>query len=464
MVDSDPVLLEAPQQVLSTMNPDGSRRWLLPRLAKGRWWKRRRVLAWSLILLFNVLPWVSIGGRPAILLDVMDRQFSFFGAEFQPTETLLLTFLLLSIFLGIFLLTALLGRVWCGWGCPQTVYLEFLYRPLERLIEGRSWSRGAKSAPKWRIALKYLVFGIVSLHLSHTFLSYFVGGPQVVQWSLGSPGDHPVGFAIVWGVALSMMIDFAWFREQMCILACPYGRFQSVLLDRNSLIIGYDARRGERRGKLGSRKDAGGGWGDCVDCGLCVAACPTGIDIRDGLQMECVACAECIDACDTVMAKVGKPPGLIRYSSQNALSGAPLRWLRPRTVLYPLFLAIALGAFGWNLSHRQSALVQALRQTVTPYTVLEDGSVRNVMRFRVDNRSQQTRSYHFALQEGYDMQISPDPLRVAAGASGMVAAQFLVPRARFVDGRTTIHLRVWDGVDFDRTREYHLLGPLSFGD
>ena len=288
--------LEPPEHVLSTLNPDGTRRWLAPRLAKGRFWKRRRVVAYWLILLFNLLPWIQIGGKPAMLLDVMHREFTFFGMTFQPTETLLITLLILAIFVGIFLATALFGRVWCGWGCPQTVYLEYLYRPIERLVEGKHHSKGRAAVPGGRKLLKYAVFLVISLHLSHTFLAYFVGAPTVIEWSLGNPADHMMGFLIVWLVAAAMMIDFGFFREQMCILACPYGRLQSALLDPDSIVIGYDPIRGEPRGKGKRGTEKTTGLGDCVDCKLCVAVCPTGIDIRDGLQMECVNCAECVDA------------------------------------------------------------------------------------------------------------------------------------------------------------------------
>ncbi|RMH00919.1 MAG: cytochrome c oxidase accessory protein CcoG [Planctomycetota bacterium] len=457
---SEPQFLEAPEQVLSTLNPDGTRRWLHPRLAKGRWWRRRRLVAWFLIALFNLLPWIRIGGKPAILLDVANRDFAFFGASFRPTETPLLALFLLAVFLGIFYLTALVGRAWCGWGCPQTVYLEFLYRPLERLIEGKSYSSGRRQAPLWRKVVRLGVFTVVSAHLAHTFLAYFVGGPTVFRWSLGSPAEHPVGFALVWVVTGLMLIDFAWFREQLCILACPYGRLQSVLLDRNSLIIGYDAARGERRGKMGERKGGTGGFGDCVDCGLCVAACPTGIDIRDGLQMECVACAECIDACDSVMARTGRAPGLIRYASQESLAGGRTRWLRPRTVAYPLVLGLILALFLGTLLGRASAMVQIRRSTGAAFELLPDGRVRNLATFRIDNRTDQERRYTISLPAGVEGMIPVNPVVVAAGDSGIAVVHLYLPREAFSAGKATIPITIRDGVDFEQVVEYPALGPL----
>ncbi len=455
---SEVPFLEAPEQVLSTLNPDGTRRWLHPRLSKGRWWKRRRWVAYFLIALFNALPWIPVDGKPAILLDVVRRDFAFFGVSFRPTETPLLALLLLAIFLGIFYVTALVGRAWCGWACPQTVYLEFLYRPLERLVEGRSYARGGKEAPAWRKALKFAVFAVVSAHLAHTFLAYFVGGATVLSWSLGSPAEHPVGFGLVWVTTVLMLIDFGWFREQLCTLACPYGRLQAVLLDCNSLVIGYDAARGEARAKMPARKD-GGDFGDCVDCGLCVATCPTGIDIRSGLQMECVACAECIDACDGVMTKVGKPTGLIRYASQEALAGSRTRWWRPRTIAFPVLLIGILTVFAVTLAGRESGMVQIQRAQGAPYEVMNDGRVRNLVSFRLDNRAEEPRSYTITLPEGVEGLVPVNPVVVPAGESGMGVVHLYLPRAIFEQGKALVQITISDGVDFETVLEFQALGP-----
>ena len=447
-------LLESPDQVLSTLNQDGTRRWLFPRLSKGRFWLRRRVLAYALMLLFNILPWLQIDGKPVMLLDVINREFIFFGRTFQSTETLLLTLLLLSIFFAVFLLTALLGRVWCGWACPQTVYLEYLYRPLERFIEGKSYAKGGKGMGVIRRACKWLLFLVVALHLSHTFLAYFVGGSTVVEWSLSSPAVHPAGFVIVWGTALMMLLNFGWFREQMCTLACPYGRFQSVLLDNNSLIIGYDEQRGEMRGRNQG--------GDCVDCNLCVATCPTGIDIRDGLQMECIACAECIDACDAVMDKVGKEPGLIRYGSQAGFAGGKTKWLRPRTLIYPVVLAIISGLFGFNVNQRQSAMVQTLRAQDVPFAVTESGAIRNLIRLRIDNRSSLARNYYLRTDSHHKLIGTPkDGYRIESGASRRVQFTVLSPASSFVNGQAELIIEVSDDDDYLHLHALPLLGPFA---
>lgn len=454
--------LEPPEHVLSTLNPDGTRRWLAPRLAKGRFWKRRRIVAYGLILLFNLLPWIRINGKPAMLLDVMHREFTFFGVTFQPTETLLITLLILAIFVGIFLATALFGRVWCGWGCPQTVYLEYLYRPIERLVEGKYHSKGRAAVPVGRKVLKYALFLVISLHLSHTFLAYFVGGPTVFEWSLGNPAEHMSGFLIVWLVAAAMMIDFGFFREQMCILACPYGRLQSALLDPDSIVIGYDPIRGEPRGKgkRGTEKTAG--LGDCVDCKLCVAVCPTGIDIRDGLQMECINCAECVDACDSVMDRIGRPRGLIRYASETQLAGGKRRSLRPRTALYGVLLVVVLAGFGLSISQRASTYITALRATGLPYVIEDDGLVMNRVQLRVENRMEIARTFTLS-HDVAGLVLLPEVVRFEVGPLETQQVTFVarLPRTAFVAGRFDAPLCFTDQDGQQVWLTKTLLGPIA---
>ena len=249
-------------RVLSTLMEDGSRRWLHPRLAAGPYLRARRILAYVLIAVFTLLPYLKIGGKPAVLLDLPHREFTIFGFTFLSTDTLLLALALITLVLGICLVTALAGRVWCGWMCPQTVYMEFVFRPIERLFDGPPGARhrpGRKRTTPRTVA-KYAVYLVISAYLAHTFLAYFVGVEALAQWVRRSPLEHPVSFLVMLAVTGLMMFDFAYFREQTCIVACPYGRFQSVMLDRDSLIVSYDPRRGEPRGKLGDRKSGPSAW------------------------------------------------------------------------------------------------------------------------------------------------------------------------------------------------------------
>lgn len=391
---ADSTLIKPAGRVLSTLEEDGSRRWLFPKLAKGRFWRARRVVAYCLIAVYTLAPFIKINEKPAIFLDLIHRRFTLLGFTFLPTDTILLALAAVGVILLIFLTTALFGRVWCGWACPQTVYLEFVFRPIERLFLGRT---GVGGKPKskvaaWRNVAMYSVYFVLALHLANTFLAYFVGAATLHTWILASPLEHPAGFVIVAAVTGLMMFNFVLFREQTCLIACPYGRLQSVLLDRSSLIISYDKTRGEPRGKMKraatplpvvGEKPAG----DCVDCGLCVAVCPTGIDIRDGLQFECVGCAQCVDVCDDVMAKVNRPRGLIRYGSQAGMAGEKARLLRPRVIVYPLIILCVGSLLAYLLLSLSPTDVVVLRGPGQPFLVLPDGQVANVLRVKTTNRT-----------------------------------------------------------------------------
>ena len=468
MTLSSSVPAAAPGRVLPTLNPDGTRRWLRPRLAPGLFWRRRRAAAWVLIALFTAIPYLRMSGKPVILLDIAHRQFTLFGTTFLPTDSVLLMLLLMGVFLAIFLLTAMFGRVWCGWACPQTVYMEFVYRPVERLIEGGPSAQarldGTRLHP--RRLLKYAVFGALSLYLAHTFLAYFVGVEELAHWVRRSPFEHPIAFVVMAGTTLLMLLDFGLFREQVCMVACPYGRFQSVLLDRRSLIVGYDYRRGEPRGKVRrpgtvALADVAG---DCIDCRACVACCPTGIDIRDGLQMECVHCTQCMDACDAIMDRVGRPRGLIRYSSRDELDGKPRRLLRPRIVLYPLLLVLVWGALGYGLDHRAPADVTVLRATGSPFAVLPSGRISNHLRVKIVNRRSEEHRYHIELppdarEAGLELIVPGDRVSVAAAKSATVSLFVTAPVRAFDDGRRDVGLTVSDGAGWSETVPYRLLGP-----
>ncbi len=454
----------ATHRVLPTLNEDGSRRWIRPKLSHGKYYDRRRVTAYVLMFVFFVIPYVRIGGRPFVLLDLPRREFTLVGRMFLPTDTLLLMLLMASILIGVFLLTALFGRVWCGWACPQTVYMEFLFRPIERLFEGgRSGSleldrRGLRGQLNARRMAKYGVYFVLSLFLAHTFLAYFVGVDQLAVWVRRSPANHPTSFAIMALVTTAIMLDFTWFREQTCLVACPYGRIQSVLLDRQSLIVAYDTRRGEPRTRGRNRTT---GAGDCIDCGACTLTCPTGIDIRDGLQMECIHCTQCADACDDIMTKVGRPTGLIRYSSRAALEQTPTRKLRPRTILYPAALSITFGGFLFALATRSPADVTVLRGLGAPYVVEADGRVANQLRIKVTNRSTSSQRYAIAV-DGIDdgSLIAPrNPLPVARGATEIADIFILLPTGAFRGGEHRVTVRISTGSAFVDRVPYRLVGP-----
>lgn len=448
-------------RVLPTMNEDGSRRWIRPRPSHGRWNARRRVVAWALMFVFLAIPHIQMAGRPLILLDVPRREFTIFGVVFLPTDTLLLMLLLASIIIAVFLATALFGRVWCGWACPQTVYMEFLFRPIERLFEGgRSGSmkldREGRNFHPRRLA-KYAVYGVLSLFLAHTFLAYFVGSTQLTHWVTRPPAEHPSAFVVMAVTAVLIFADFTYFREQVCLVACPYGRWQSVLLDRSSLVVAYDTGRGEPRTKGREQQP---GAGDCVDCSACVATCPTGIDIRDGLQMECIHCTQCMDACDDVMTRLRRPRGLIRYTSRAALETGKPHILRARVILYPLALLLFVGSLAYALAHRDAADITVLRGIGAPFEREVDGRVSNQIRVKVTNRSRREQAYTISLHGAGDATlVAPEnPLTVAPNDSRTTSVFVLLNEHDLHDGARDVTVRVSAG-NFAANVPYRLLGP-----
>jgi cytochrome c oxidase accessory protein FixG len=448
----------APERVLPTLNADGTRNRIRPRLYDGRLYRARRLVAWGLMALFIGLPFLRVYGRPVMLLDVVHRQFVFFGHTYLATDGVLLMFLMLSIFVGIVLVTALVGRAWCGWGCPQTVYMEFVFRPIERLFEGprQNQLRLDKQGGSSRRVLKNVVYLGLAFLLANVFLAYFVGTDALRHWVFEAPAEHVGGFSVVVVTTGLVFFDFAYFREQMCTVVCPYARIQAVLLDPKSLLIGYDARRGEPRSK-GKAKTPG--YGDCIDCQACVVACPTGIDIRHGLQLECIACGQCADACDSIMERINKPAGLIRYSSQQALeTGAPTSKLRPRVAIYAVVLAGLVATLLLVGRARPSAEVTILRGLGAPFSVTGDDVV-NQLRLKVSNRAEKSRNFGVTVIGMPEARLvaAELPLHLAASEQGTASFFVMAPRSA-LHGSRHIQLRVGDALEA-QVVSYTLLGP-----
>ena len=366
----------------------------------GRFIRARRIVFAVLIAFYVALPLVRIGGHPAAHLDVAARRFYLFGATFNAQDFWIVLFMATAMGFGLLLLTAWHGRDWCGWACPQTVFLEGLYRPIERLIDGPRSRRLKRVGAPWdvgrvaRLVLKHALYLLLSLALSHVALSVFLSAHDLVAMVREGPAHHGAAFTWSVGVTGLLYFNFAWFREQLCVVMCPYGRLQSVLHDRDSVIVGYDAARGEPRGarrRLPVASDPP--RGDCVDCRKCVYACPTGIDIRNGLQMECLACAQCIDVCDDVMDRLNRPRGLIRYASVNELAGKPRKVWRPRLVVYLALTGLAVGALVLSLGGRTSFEANLVRPPGVPW-LMEDGQVRNQLEVHLVNKNPGTARFH----------------------------------------------------------------------
>ncbi|MEM1094937.1 MAG: cytochrome c oxidase accessory protein CcoG [Bacteroidota bacterium] len=467
-------ILEAPEEVLTTLTRDGKRKWMYPTVSPGRFYRWRRIVGWALIVFFVSLPIVPINGHPAVLLDFIHREFALFGVVFYPTDTFLLMVLLIASLVSLVLMTALLGRVWCGWGCPQTVYMEFVFRPIEQWIEGKEHKRKRRdNGPwtfdkAWRKAAKLSIFLLISLGLAHTFVAYFVGWERLLYWMQQPPTTHWGFFVMMGGTTALILWDFGYFREQMCTITCPYARIQSVLLDPDSVIVAYDEGRGEPKARRSKKKmaDELAGlipqMGDCIDCGACVRTCPVGIDIRDGLQMECIACTQCIDACDAIMTKVDKPTGLIRYTSERELAGQKTRLLRGRTVGYTLLL-LALGTiFTVALVSRDAYDVNIGRAVGAPFIETPDGRIANRLRFRVRNQTPHAATFRVGIVTPAGTQLNPvgpPDVALAAGEMARTEAWVMVPPEAFSGGETEAIFELRFDNGRTETHTFTLLGP-----
>lgn len=383
---------------VTTINEDGSRFFIHPADVSGRFTTMRRLFGWFLIAVYALLPWVPVGGFPAVFLDVASGRFHIFGLTIVANDLWLLFFLVTGLAFTLFFLTALVGRVWCGWACPQTVFLDHIFRRIERLIEGDAPARKRLDEESWstgktvKRVLKHTIFLVLSLVIAHMFLAYFVSIPGLYAMVRQSPFDHLGVFLFVSALGLVLYGNFAWFREQFCIILCPYGRFQSALIDDDSVVIGYDEERGEPRGKASDPAN-----GDCIDCRRCVQVCPTGIDIRQGLQMECIACSNCVDACDEIMLKLGRPRGLIRYDSLNGLAHKTRRILRPRIILYLVLMLAGAAVMTTAVATRlKPATLAVARMTGAPY-YLADGEIRNTFMVTIVNKRNARTSYQLAV-------------------------------------------------------------------
>ena len=401
--------MSTPSSLLGSMKADGSRLMIHPADVKGRWARWRRWVFGLLIAFYVTAPAIPVGGHPMIQLDVQHRRFFFFGQTFNAQDFWLMLLLALSFVFGLLLVTAWRGRVWCGWACPQTVFLEGVYRPIERFFDGsREQQIRLEQAPMSASKLarrggKYAAFLLVSMAIAHTASAIFVSPRELWLMIVEGPAQHLEAFLLTTGFTVVLMFNFTWFREQFCVVLCPYGRLQSILHDRDSVTVAYREARGEPRGKA-SDPTAGA----CVDCKRCVVVCPTGIDIRNGLQMECLACTACIDACDEVMDKLKRPRGLIDFASQTELAGKPQRTLRPRLFVYGALMVLSLSTLGVSLVTRKPFEANVYRPRGALPFMVDGDVVRNPIDLHVFNKAAEAARFTVRVE-------GPDALQVVVG-------------------------------------------------
>lgn len=396
------------------------RRHIYVREFKGAFQRLRRIANWALVLGYLLLPWLSWGSRPAVWFDLPGREFHIFAATFYPQEFMLLSWLLIICAFGLFFITVFAGRVWCGYACPQSVW-TLLFIWVEHRIEGSRHQRikldqrGWNLDKLWRKSAKHVTWLLIALITGVTFVGYFTPIEALIR-DLVLLQAH--GWAWFWiGVLLLLTyLNAGWLREQVCTYMCPYARFQSVMFDRDTLIVSYNQQRGEPRGARRHHQDPDAvSLGHCIDCQLCVQVCPTGIDIRDGLQAQCISCAACIDACDSVMDKMGYPRGLVRYTTEHAQEGHPSRLLRPRLLGYLAALTVMSVLFIYSIADRTPLDVDIQRERSQLFQTLTDGSITNTSIITVRNLDSRDHRYRITVN-GIDG-IKSDIRHIAVPAS-----------------------------------------------
>lgn len=393
---------------IGTLDDEGKRKWVYPKQPSGRYYDYRKWVSYALLIFLFAAPFIKINGNQFLLFNILERKFNIFGFPFWPQDFYLFVISMIIGVVFIALFTVAFGRIFCGWICPQTIFLEMVFRRIEYAIEGdrgkqirldkMPWNREkiVKKSSKWAI------FALISFLIANVFLAYLVGSDQLLKYITNGPFGHLGTFIPLLIFTAVFYFIFAWFREQVCIIACPYGRLQGVLLDDKSVVVAYDHKRGEREeGRQKFKKNQArkaNGIGDCIDCFQCVQVCPTGIDIRNGTQLECVNCTACIDACDDMMEKVDLPKGLIRYASEENIEKKAKFKFNARMKGYTAVLAILIGLLVGMLMIRSDVEAKVLRLPGQIYETKDNGNISNVYTYKLINKTNQDMdSIHFKL-------------------------------------------------------------------
>lgn len=387
----------------SAVDDYGKRIWFYPQKPKGKWHNRRVVFTIFLLGLMFSAPFIHVDGQPLFLFNIIERKFIIFGFFIGPQDYWIFGLLMLSFLLFVALFTNLFGRLWCGWACPQTVFMEMVFRKIEYAIEGDWNKQRALDRAPWtgekirKKLLKWAIFALISFVIANLLLAYVVGVKELAKIVTHPISDNPGLFAGIMTFTIIFFFVFAWLRDQACTVVCPYGRLQGVLLDKKSVVVAYDHVRGEPRGKL--RKGQERELGDCIDCFQCVRVCPTGIDIRNGTQMECVNCTACIDACDNIMDQVGFERGLIRYDSEENIQEGKKKKLSAKVVGYAALMLVLWGGLVYSMVTRSATETSLLRVPGTRYIENADGTISNLYNFKIYNKTNHPISAEIRLLE-----------------------------------------------------------------
>ncbi|MDX5404148.1 MAG: cytochrome c oxidase accessory protein CcoG [Bacteroidota bacterium] len=452
MADVDDLEKDSFRDHVATISEEGKRNYIYPKKPKGKLTNMRSYVAAGLLVFFFVTPWLQIDGQPFLMLNVLERKFVIFGNVFWPQDFHLLVLAMLTGVVFIILFTVVFGRLFCGWVCPQTIFMEHVFRKIEYWIDGDRGQQIRLSKLPWsnpekirKRLLKNGIFWLISFIIANNFLMILVGTGEWLAVVTDGPMAHLGNFIGILIFTTVFYFIFAWFREQVCIIVCPYGRLQGVLLDRHSVVIAYDYKRGEPRGRFKKNENRSeSGKGDCIDCNQCVDVCPTGIDIRNGTQLECINCTACIDACDAMMEKVNLPKGLIRYASEESIAEEKKHTYTTRAKAYSAVLGVLVIVMGFLLNSRPPVEATILRAQGQLYQEQPDGTISNLYNYKIINKSTEDQVFEIELLEpkgSIEMVGTPDH-HIEIGGLSQGSFFVKVDPSTLTQSNTNIQLRV----------------------
>lgn len=450
---------------ISTINEQGKRNWIYPAKPKGRLYDLRKYLSYIYLVAFFGLPFIKLNGEPLFMFNVVERKFILFGMIFWPQDFFIFGLGMLIFIVFVALFTVIFGRVFCGWACPQTVFMEMLFRRIEYLVLGDANQQKALSKMPWgaekisKLALKFILFFGLSFVIANTFLSYIIGMDKVLKIATEPLRLHIVGFISILVFTGVFFFVYSWFREQVCIIMCPYGRMQGVLLDKESIVVAYDYVRGEPRHKF-RKNDIS--KGDCIDCGLCVKVCPTGIDIRNGTQLECVNCTACIDACDYMMESVKRPTGLIRFDSEKSIREKTKLRFTTRMKAYSAVLLVLIGIEATLLASRSDYDATILRAKGLLYQEQPNDQVSNLYTIKLVNKTRDSFPVELRV-ENFKGKIKVMGKNLSAKSEDVSQGEFFIylDKADLKSRKTKIEIGVYSNNKKIKTIKTNFLGPVT---
>ena len=452
---------------LATVTDEGKRRWIYPKKPSGRFHNARIVVSAVLLFILVVTPFIKLNGQPFILFDFLNRKFILFGILFGPHDFHLFVIAMIATVVFVILFTAVFGRIFCGWACPQTIFMEMVFRKIEYWLEGDAKDQRKLKAAPWtgekifKKLLKHAIFFAIAFFISNIFLSYIIGMDELLKIITDPPSEHLQGLFAITVFSGIFYFVFSYFREQVCTIVCPYGRLQGVLLDRDSIVIAYDNVRGEPRKRY--RKDEG--WdnrGDCIECYQCVEVCPTGIDIRNGIQLECVNCTACIDACDDIMDKIKRPRGLIRYASVNSIEKKTKWKFTPRAIGYSALLTVLLSVLIFLLANRTDFSVTILRTPGLLFQEQPNNMVSNIYDLNIVNKTFDEIPISLKL-ENINGELKLVGKEIVMEPQGNIDTKFLVllPKYELIKMNTRFEIGIYDGNNLIKKVTTSFLAPLK---